>query len=190
MSALDEKRRLAADAECSTFDFGYEFKDASGWEWTTPGNHWEKPIFFFADDRDAPSISGTLHIKFHDGSAEIAESHATILGQVIEGRSSAHQTVSASEVESPDTKIVKIVYQVVAFMPAADAHWAQHSNAEKALREIDEGDWIGCEIVGSVERIPDDKIRDELIAIGNDRTFFDDILNDDDEDDSATSGQE
>ena len=190
MSALDEKRRLAADAECSTFDFGYEVKDASGWEWTTPGNHWERPIFFFADDRDSPSIPGTLHITFLDGSDEIAESHANILGQVIEGRSLPHPAISTTVSDTPDTKIVKIVYQVVALMPAEHAHWAQHSRAEKALREIDEGDWIGCEIVGSVENIPDDKVRDELLAIGNDGTFFDDVLNDDNVDDSSASGQE
>lgn len=189
MSALDEKRRLAADAEYSTFDFGYEVKDASGWEWTTPGNHWEKPIFFFANDRDAPSIPGTLHITFLDGSDEIAESHANILGQVIEGRSLPQPAISTTASDSPDTKIVKIVYQVVALMPAEHAHWAQHSSAKKALREIDEGDWIGCEIVGSVENIPDDKVRDELLAIGNDGTFFDDVLNDD-EDESSASGQE
>jgi hypothetical protein len=190
MSALDEKRRLAADEECSTFDFGYEVKDASGWEWTTPGNHWEKPIFFFADDRDAPSIRGTFHITFHDGSDEIAESHANILGEVIEGRSSPQPTTLAPTSGRPDTKIVKIVYQVVALLPAADAPWAQHSKAEKALSEINQGDWIGCEIVGSVENIPDDKVRDELLAIGNDGTFFDDVLNDDDEDASSASGQE
>jgi hypothetical protein len=189
MSALDEKRRLAADAECSTFDFGYEFKDASGWEWTTPGNHWEKPIFLFADDRDAPSIPGTLHITFRDGSDEIVESHANILGQVIQGRLSSQQTVPFSAPDSAATKIVKIVYQVVALMPAADAHWAQHSKAEKVLSEIDEGSWIGCEIVGSVENITDDQVRDELLAIGDDGTFFDDVLTHD-EDDSSISGQE
>lgn len=188
MSALDEKRRLAADAECSTFGFGYEFKDASGWEWTTPGNHWEKSVFLFADDRDAPSIQGTLYITFRDGSDEISESHANILGQLIEGRSLPHPAISTTASDSPDTKIVKIVYQVVALMPAEQAHWAQHSRAERALREIDEGDWIGCEIVGSVENIPDDKVRDELLAIGNDGTFFDDVLND--EEDSSASGQE
>jgi hypothetical protein len=190
MSALDEKRRFAADEECSTFDFGYEVKDASGWEWTTPGNHWEKPIFFFADDRDAPSIRGTFHITFHDGSHEIAEFHANILGDVIQGRSSSKPSGRATASEGPDTKIVKIVYQVVALMPAADAHWAQHTGAEKALRKIDDGSWIGCEIVGSVENIPDDKVRDELLATGNDGTFFDDVLNDDDEDDSSAAGQE
>jgi hypothetical protein len=190
MSALDEKRRLTADEECSTFDFGYEVKDASGWEWTTPGDHWEKPMFFFGDDRDAPSIPGTLHITFRDGSDEIVESHANILGQVIEGRSLPHPAISTTASDSPDTKIVKIVYQVVALMPAEHAHWAQHSSAEKALSEIDEGGWIGCEIVGSVENIPDDKVRDELLAIGNDGTFFDDVLDDADEDDSSPSGQE
>jgi hypothetical protein len=190
MSALDEKRRLAADEECSTFDFGYEVKDTSGWEWTTPGNHWEKPIFLFADDRDAPSIRGTLHITFHDGSDEIAESHANILGEVIEGRSSPQPSSPASASEGPDTKIVKIVYQVVALIPAADAHWAQHSNAEKALSEINGGSWIGCESVGSVENIPDDQVRDELLAIGNDGAFFDDILNPGVEDTSSASVQE
>jgi hypothetical protein len=190
MSALDEKRRLAADAECSTFDFGYEFKDASGWEWTTLSNHWEKPIFLFADDRDTPSIRGTLHITFRDGMGEIEESHANILGQVIQGRSAPQQSNLPGTPESAQTKIVKIVYQVVALMPAADAHWAQHSKAEKVLSEIDEGSWIGCEVVGSVENIPDDKVRDELLAIGNDGTFFDDVLNDDDEDDSSAAGQE
>jgi hypothetical protein len=190
MSALDEKRRLAADAEYSTFDFGYEVKDASGWEWTTPGNHWERPVFLFADDRNAPSIPGTLHITFVDGTDEIEESHANILGQVIQGRSSSQQSTLAGAPESADTKIVKIVYQVVALMPAADAHWAQHSKAEKALSEINEGDWIGCDIVGSVENIPNDKIRDELLAIGNDGTFFDDILNPDVEDTSSASVQE
>jgi hypothetical protein len=190
MSALDEKRRLAADEECSTFDFGYEVKDASGWEWTTPGNHWEKPIFFFGDDRDAPSIRGTFHITFHDGSDEIEESHANILGEVIKGRSSPQPAILAPTAGLPETKIVKIVYQVVALMPAADAHWAQHSKAEKALSEIDDGSWIGCEIVGSVENIPDDKVRDELLAIGNDGTFFDDVLSDDDQDESSASGQE
>ena len=74
-------------------------------------------------------------------------------------------------------------------MPAADAHWAQHSKAEKALSEINAGDWIGCEIVASVENIPDDRVRDELLAIGNDGSFFDDVLNDD-EDDYSASGQE
>jgi hypothetical protein len=190
MSALDVKRRLAADEECSTFDFGYEVKDASGWEWTTPGNHWEKPIFFFGDDRDAPSIRGTFHITFHHGSDEIAESHANILGEVIEGRSSPQPTAHASTTGRPDTKIVKIVYQVVALMPAADAHWAQHSKTEKALSEIDDGGWIGCEIVASVENIPDDKVRDELLVIGNDGTFFDDILNPEIEDTSSVSVQE
>jgi hypothetical protein len=190
MSALDEKRRLAADAECSTFDFGYEFKDASGWEWTTPGNHWEKPIFLFADDRDAPSIPGTLHITFVDGTDEIEESHANILGQVIQGHSSSQQTLPMAAPESAETKIVKIVYQVVALMPAEHAHWAQHTSTEKALSEIDDGCWIGCQIVGAVENIPDDKVRDELLAIGNDGTFFDDVLNDDEEDDPSASGQE
>jgi hypothetical protein len=189
MSALDEKRRLAADEECSTFDFGYEVKDASGWEWTTPGNHWEKPIFFFGDDRDAPSIRGTFHITFHDGSDEIAESHANILGDVIQGRSSPLPSNRATTNNGPDTKIVKIVYQVVALMPAVDAHWAQHSKAEKALSAINEGDWVGCEIVASVENIPYDQVRDELLAIGNDGAFFDDVLNPD-EDASATSNQE
>ena len=190
MSALDEKRRLAADAEYSTFDFSYEVKDASGWEWTTPGNHWEKAVFLFADDRDAPSIPGTLHITFRDGSDEIEESHANILGQVIEGRSSVRPSASVTGTETPDAKIVKVVYQVVALMPAEHAHWAQHTSAEKALSEIDDGCWIGCQIVGPVENIPDDKVRDELLAIGNDGTFFDDVLNDDAEDDSSASGQE
>ncbi|WP_162820609.1 hypothetical protein [Microvirga calopogonii] len=189
MSALDEKRRLAADEECSMFDFGYEVKDASGWEWTTPGNHWEKPIFFFGDDRDAPSIRGTFHITFHDGSDEIAESHVNILGDVIQGHSSPQLSNRATTNDGPDTKIVKVVYKVVALMPAADAHWSQHSRAEKALSEINEGGWIGCEIVASVENIPDDQVRDELLAIGNDGAFFDDVLNLD-EDASATSHQE
>jgi hypothetical protein len=190
MSALDEKRRLAADAECSTFDFGYEFKDASGWEWTTPGNHWEKTVFLFADDRDAPSIPGTLHITFRDGSDEIVESYANILGQVVEGRSSSQAEPLATISEGTDTKIVKIVYQVVALMPAADAHWAQHARTEKALGEINDGGWIGCEVVSSVENIPDGQVRNELLAIGNDGTFFDDILNPEIEDTSSASGQE
>ncbi|QRM34795.1 hypothetical protein [Microvirga sp. VF16] len=189
MSALDEKRRLAADEECSTFDFGYEVKDASGWEWTTPGNHWEKPMFFFGDDRDAPSIRGTFHVTFHEGSDEIAESHANILGEVIQGRSSPQPSTFATASEGPDTKVVKIVYQVVALMPAADAYWAQHSKAEKALSEINEGSWIGCEIVGSVENIPDGQVRDELLALGTDGTFFDNILNPD-EDALSASHQE
>jgi hypothetical protein len=38
---------------------------------------------------------------------------------------------------------------------------------------ITEGDCIGDLAVASVEEVPEDTLRDELVAIGNDGTFFD-----------------
>lgn len=39
--------------------------------------------------------------------------------------------------------------------------------------EMDEGGYIGTHSVGTSEVIPTDKVRDELLAVGNDGTFFD-----------------
>lgn len=52
---------------------------------------------------------------------------------------------------------------------------------ESLARAMDEGDLIGTYSIESSEEVPDDKVRDELLAVGNDGTFFDDYLVDEQE---------
>lgn len=87
MIGLDEKRNAAADAEFESFDFGWQIEDASGWEWTQPGNEWTKPVFCANEENpDGPSVPGSLVVVFEDGGADIRESYAVVEGVMIQGR--------------------------------------------------------------------------------------------------------
>lgn len=47
------------------------------------------------------------------------------------------------------------------------------------LYQIDQGESIGSTEIVSTEPVPEDKVNDELIAIGNDGSFFDDLSDED-----------
>lgn len=43
---------------------------------------------------------------------------------------------------------------------------------------ISEGDWIGQFSCDAIDKVEADKVKDELVAIGNDGTFFDNEMED------------
>lgn len=57
------------------------------------------------------------------------------------------------------------------------------SNLSDALYEADDGLAVGWETGYTTVRVPDDQVRDELITLNNDGTFFDDVDDDDVDDD-------
>lgn len=43
------------------------------------------------------------------------------------------------------------------------------------LYEMEQGEAVGWETGRTTEAVPTDKVQDELMALGNDGTFFDDV---------------
>lgn len=83
MTALDDRRQLAAQAAFERHDFGenLEPEDAGGWEWTTPGDVWTRPLYFpNAENADGPTIGGAFQVEFHPQSAVAKGAFASISG--------------------------------------------------------------------------------------------------------------
>lgn len=83
---LEEKRRQAAELELESYDFGYPVVDGSGWEFTTPGNEWVKPLFFQADEPGEPSLKGHFVVRFGDGIDEVQETYGAVDGEIVGNR--------------------------------------------------------------------------------------------------------
>jgi hypothetical protein len=72
--------------------------------------------------------------------------------------------------------IFKIQYKVTALLEAdtlEEANALSVTSLDNIAYQIMDGDWIGSSEVAEVEVVPSDKVRDELLKIGNDGTFFD-----------------
>lgn len=69
---------------------------------------------------------------------------------------------------------VKVTVSMEVFLPAEDLPDFQAMDLDRILYEVDEGSWIaGSPKKGEPVAIPQDKLRGELEAIGNDGSFFD-----------------
>lgn len=80
---LDTARSVAADESWMSYDFGYPVEDAEGWERTTPGDEWTRKVYFTADERGEPSITGSFSIQFEPGTATVKKASASCNGQDI-----------------------------------------------------------------------------------------------------------
>lgn len=68
-------------------------------------------------------------------------------------------------------KIYKTVINVIILSedrPFGNGEW----DLKDAQYFIEEGDGIGTYEIESIDEVPDGKVEDELLAIGNDGTFF------------------
>jgi hypothetical protein len=68
------------------------------------------------------------------------------------------------------TKITKTVVQVTILHLAEDR--VDGTGLGHIAFQIDEGDWVGQSKIVTEEAVPDDKVAEELQALGNDGTFF------------------
>jgi len=72
--------------------------------------------------------------------------------------------------------IYKTTITVTVFHEAYDQQAAEtnmaHRELEEVASQIDSGDWIGQTEIGPTVRVPRSKLKSELLAIGNDGTFF------------------
>jgi hypothetical protein len=76
---MNQERTAAANAVYETFDFGATVEDQSGWEYTTPGNEWARPVFVRESDEnfdDTPSTKLTFVVRFKEGTAEVELAYA------------------------------------------------------------------------------------------------------------------
>ncbi|WP_448205333.1 hypothetical protein [Azospirillum sp. sgz302134] len=71
-------------------------------------------------------------------------------------------------------KIAKTILTVTILHPVDESPEGKPLDA--IGRELDDGGWIGQIASASVTAVSDDRVRDELIALGNDGTFFDTLL--------------
>ena len=73
--------------------------------------------------------------------------------------------------------VFKATFTVTVLVDADDQADAKQALEKATLSEIGDemfdGEWIGQMGAITVAEVPEDKIRDELFAIGNDGTFFD-----------------
>lgn len=76
--------------------------------------------------------------------------------------------------------IFKTTLTVIVLHEADSAEEAAQRIADEGLNgtayEITDGEWIGMVVNGPTVEVPADKVESELIALGNDGTFFDDPL--------------
>jgi hypothetical protein len=68
--------------------------------------------------------------------------------------------------------IKKVILEVVVLLPDSDADTLSGMSLSQIDEEMSTGSWIGMTSQTSVEDVPPAKLRDELLAIGNDGTFF------------------
>ena len=80
---LDTARSVAADESWLSYEFGYPVEDAEGWERTTPSDEWTRKVYFTADERGEPSITGSFSIQFEPGTATVKKASASCNGQDI-----------------------------------------------------------------------------------------------------------
>lgn len=80
---LECARSLAADEAWLNYDFGYPVEDAEGWERTVPGDEWTRKVYFTADERGEPSITGSFTVHFQTGTATVDKASASCNGQDI-----------------------------------------------------------------------------------------------------------
>jgi hypothetical protein len=72
--------------------------------------------------------------------------------------------------------VVKTTITLTVYAPAEDADRLRDASLETVLAEADDGGWIaGTAVKGGIAAVPADKLRQELVDIGNDGTFFDAI---------------
>jgi len=73
---MNQDRRAAADAAYENYDFGdgVRVEDDSGWEYSSAGNTWTKPVFVktVEQDPDDPTTQLSFEVRFEDGCATIA----------------------------------------------------------------------------------------------------------------------
>lgn len=73
---MNQDRRAAADAAYEKYDFGdgVIVEDDSGWEHSSAGNTWTRPVFVKTNyqDPDDPTTKLSFEVRFEDGSATVA----------------------------------------------------------------------------------------------------------------------
>lgn len=72
------------------------------------------------------------------------------------------------------TKIMRTTVTVTILHPVDET--PDGLSLEEIGRQMDDGGWIGQSAVTTSDAVPDDAIRAELQALGNDGAFFDDWL--------------
>lgn len=76
---LDNLRRAAADSAASTYEFGDDAgpSEMGGWEFTTPGDEWTRPIYLDPADEDSDTtIKAYFTVRFEAGTAKVIEAYA------------------------------------------------------------------------------------------------------------------
>lgn len=108
--SLADRRNSAADDELAAYDFWHETViDADGWEHVTPGDRYERTIYFQnADNPEGDSVKGSFAVIF-DGhhSAAIREVYAQIAGNIFGSRSPAERDPREGEPDHEDTSVPK-----------------------------------------------------------------------------------
>jgi hypothetical protein len=85
-------------------------------------------------------------------------------------------------------KIYKHTFKVTVLSDNAES--VPEMSLEDIAHSINEGDDIGMLEHTDVQEVPPDKVQVELLLIGNDGTFFDDLDGDDTEPDYSIEGDE
>ena len=91
---MDEARRTVADKAYMDYDFGngVEVEDASGWEQTTHGREWVRPVFVRTDEGDTSgdaSTKLTFTVRFNVGEDSVEECYAMDKNGTIWGKQEA-----------------------------------------------------------------------------------------------------
>jgi hypothetical protein len=88
MIDLNEARRAAAEAALEQYDFGNnEIEEMSGWEYSQPGVHYTRTVFFQNfDDPKGDSVKGHFTVMFENTTSEtvldiFAMIDGTLIGQ-------------------------------------------------------------------------------------------------------------
>jgi len=82
---LDDARREAADELYEGFDFGWQVKDANGWEFDDFSNEWTRVVFLENEDQPGgDSVKGSFTVHFDPGTADPNHAYANVQGTVID----------------------------------------------------------------------------------------------------------
>lgn len=136
MNSLDRRRQLAAQTafEEHVFDTSTTPEDADGWTWTTPGDTWERGLYFpNVEDAGSPSVRGNFSVKFLEGTAVIEAAYASI-----EGNDVGHRPeVTINEWEQLDGNTW---YQNLS--PAFLSHAIAHENPTVSITKSHGAYWL------------------------------------------------
>lgn len=78
--------------------------------------------------------------------------------------------------------IVKVVVSTTVLMQEEDVARFNEMDLSEIHLEADQGDFVASSTHSEPEKIAPERVADELKALGNDGTFFDDLDNDADDD--------